>query len=222
MIASFFVVDFMHINHDLKHNISSNGNCSKIEWFRTSHNTLCILLEVADNVMSPFILVSLICAVFQILLGIFVLVDISQITNATIIFFFSLLFWCLQYLFQLCLILFAGAVLHDAAHSPAINLHQIDQTSLSITETLQLQTFLNALSCNNIGFTAWKMFTVNYGAIVTLFGLYLTYQILVFQLKLDLNLDAKIDERIDCNCSSVDIDIPKSILNISIHGHIEL
>jgi hypothetical protein len=53
------------------------------------------------------------------------------------------------------------------AHAPLPCLYEIDQSKLDLQEVLQLQTFLNKLTCNRIGFTAWKTFTVNYEAVLT-------------------------------------------------------
>ena len=53
------------------------------------------------------------------------------------------------------------------AQEPLRVLHKIDQTDLPLQKSVQIQTFLNKLTGIRVGFTAWKTFTVDFGAILS-------------------------------------------------------
>ncbi|OQV24977.1 hypothetical protein BV898_01186 [Hypsibius exemplaris] len=187
-------INFQHLSNDLRMSIrGEDGTLAvrSLEWFRLRHSQLCTLLEVADGIFAPWICLTLVCSTVQVLAAIFGFYADSDVQVATAV---SGVYWLLSYFFQMAVTLLTGAIVHEAAHEPLKFLYQLDQAKMDIPEALQLQTFLNKLTCNRIGFTAWKIFPINKEAFLLVFGTYVTYQILLFELQLDLGLDAQMDE----------------------------
>ncbi|GAV06660.1 hypothetical protein RvY_16613-2 [Ramazzottius varieornatus] len=81
-------------------------------------------------------------------------------------YFLTQFFWFLTYALQILIVLYAGSHLHEAAHSVLSHAYKIDQSRLTLSEGLQIQTLLNKLACNQIGFTAWRMFTITNEAVL--------------------------------------------------------
>ncbi|OQV12921.1 hypothetical protein BV898_12842 [Hypsibius exemplaris] len=182
LIAVTLSMDFHHLQRDLEVSIKDDGvvTIKSLEWFRQRHNSLCILVDMADEVFSPWIALTLGCNVMQVLSHIFLLA--INTGRWTIVTDLTQAYWMLTYFLQMAVILYRGSLVNEAAHGPLRRLYQIDQTSLTVPETLQLQTFLHRLTATPIGFTAWRMLPINYGALLVMLGTYVTYQLLLFQL----------------------------------------
>ncbi|XP_055337769.1 uncharacterized protein LOC129587852 [Paramacrobiotus metropolitanus] len=180
--------DFQHLNRDLSDRIGEDGSFSgNLEWYRLRHIQLCRLVEHGDNVFSLFTLVSIASSVAQMFMLVFVTFEYGRKGLFSVVSGLTEFFWFLLYLLQPALLFGMGMKLNEAAHSPLWALYQLNHEKLATSEVLQLHTFLNNLSCNQIGFTAWKMFVVEAPALLSILGIYCTYQILLFQLQLDLD-----------------------------------
>ncbi|GAU92850.1 hypothetical protein RvY_04877-1 [Ramazzottius varieornatus] len=128
------------------------------------HVSLCELVELAEYVFSPWIFLVLGGSIIQLLISVFVAYSIGL--QWTIITSLSQLFWFLTYSVQTLVVLYAGSRLYETAHGVLPHIHKIDQSRLTLSKELQIQTFLNRLTCNSIGFTAWKMFTITNEAVL--------------------------------------------------------
>lgn len=113
MIASVIMFDFRHLAHEVTKNISDDGSAKLVEWLRIRHNLLCVLLDMADKVFSPFILLTLTCGVFQVLMGVFVIYAASLV-DLDLMFGLSQLFWNSQYVVQIVCVLVVGSSLTEA------------------------------------------------------------------------------------------------------------
>ncbi|OQV12922.1 hypothetical protein BV898_12843 [Hypsibius exemplaris] len=182
LIAVTLSRDFLHLQRDFEVSIKDDGvvTIKSLEWFRQRHNSLCILVDMADEVYSPWIALTLGCNVIQVLSHIFLLAIntgrwsiVTDLTQA---------YWMLTYFLQMAVILYCGSMVSEAAQGPLRRLYQIDQSRLTVPESLQLQTFLHRLTPTPIGFTAWRMLPINYGALLVMLGTYVIYQLLLFQL----------------------------------------
>ncbi|OQV24972.1 hypothetical protein BV898_01181 [Hypsibius exemplaris] len=195
LIGSAITIDFLHFDHDLRRQLRREDGRVRVktlEWFRLRHNALCILLEHADWIFSPWILLTFGCSIVQILSGIFSAYAGSG--SSKVMTEISTCYWILTYFLHIAIMLYVGASVNSAALAPTLHLYEVNQSKMTFSETLQLQTFLSKLTCDRIGFTAWKMFTVDFTAVVEVVGLYVTHQILLFQLQLDLGLEYKAHE----------------------------
>ncbi|OQV12920.1 hypothetical protein BV898_12841 [Hypsibius exemplaris] len=218
LIAVTLTIDFHHIQNDMHHCIKEDGVMAvkSLEWFRIRHNSLCVLVDLADEVFCPWIALTLGCNVVQILCQIFLLA--GNATAWTVITDLTQTYWMLTYFLQLLVILYRGALVNEAAHGPLHRLYQLDQSRMSIPEALQLQTFLNRLTTNPIGFTAWRLLPINYEALLLMLGTYVTYQLLLFQLQLDLGLDGKVDKLHESCLNDVTGNISSHMLPEGIHN----
>ena len=114
LIAIIMTIDFLHLRHDLQRGIGDDGVvCVKsLEWFRMRHNSLCILVELADDIFAGWIALTLGAGVMQVLAGIFLMVansrgytNVAELTQA---------FWLITYFLQVAIVLYRGAVVNAA------------------------------------------------------------------------------------------------------------
>ncbi|GAU91616.1 hypothetical protein RvY_03839 [Ramazzottius varieornatus] len=113
LIAELLTVDFEHLTHDLGNTVRStkkhvdDNTGRNVEWFRSRHNGLCTLVEMADEIFSPWVLLILACCVLQILCNVYVAYAVSAtwtfMTAATAGFWFATFF------FQIYIVLRAGS-----------------------------------------------------------------------------------------------------------------
>ncbi|XP_055331206.1 uncharacterized protein LOC129583434 [Paramacrobiotus metropolitanus] len=96
-------------------------------------------------------------------------------------------FWCLLHVLQLAIIIAAGVKVNTAAHTPAKILYKLSCAKLKPGEMQHLQLFLNRLSGAGIGLSAGGFFLVDKVFAMSIIGTYITYQLLLFQLQLDLS-----------------------------------
>lgn len=194
LIAILIMLEFRHLNHDFAASVRVEDGVltvKTLEWFRIRHNSLCILLDAADELFAPWIAMTLVMDMIQILFGIFITVarrgDMLPLTTV------AQVYWILTFFLQVTMTLYRGALVNEAAHEPLLRLFQINQAKVTVPESMQIQTFLNRLTGAPIGFTGWKMFTINWETLLMVFGTYITYQLLLFQFRMDLSYAVKPD-----------------------------
>ncbi|XP_055330759.1 uncharacterized protein LOC129583075 isoform X2 [Paramacrobiotus metropolitanus] len=152
MVCHFIIYDYNHICYEIKKLQTTREIYPWMEWIRLRHNAVCLFVETADGVFAPYILLTLVCNVFQILMGIFVVYqDSMKEEGIDLMKGLSSLYWMLQYLLQLIIILGAGTALSNAARSPMAHVYKISQEPAAIPSSpelflLRLQTFLNKLT----------------------------------------------------------------------------
>ena len=113
LIAVVITLDFHHLRHDMQVGIQDDGcvTLKSLEWFRIRHNSLCILLNIADDIFSGWIALTLGAGVCQALAGIFLLVAGRGLTVITDL---TQAFWVATYFFQISVVLYRGAVVNEA------------------------------------------------------------------------------------------------------------
>jgi 7tm Chemosensory receptor len=116
MIGLALSINFRHLSHDLSLSIQNDGRMASsgksIEWFRLRHSCLCNLVELADGIFSPWILLNIGCCTVQVLAGIFIIYALSD--SFQLLTTLSASFWILIYFLQVILTLYTGAIVHVA------------------------------------------------------------------------------------------------------------
>ncbi|OQV16927.1 hypothetical protein BV898_08933 [Hypsibius exemplaris] len=114
LIAVTLTIDFHHLRHDLHESVKDDGiiTIKSLEWFRIRHNCLCVLVDMADAVFSPWIALTLGCNVLQILSQIFLFA--ATASHWTVITDLTQLYWMMTFFQQLLIILYRGALVNEA------------------------------------------------------------------------------------------------------------
>ncbi|OQV24970.1 hypothetical protein BV898_01179 [Hypsibius exemplaris] len=187
IMALAFTLDFRHLHTDLERSVNDSGalTVKSLEWFRKRHSGLCEIVDAADDMICVWI--SWIIGNCTMMVLVLVFAVYQTFDKLKILTELELIYWLLSCFIQVAMILYAGISLTREAHAPLTALHRLDQTDFTPPLTSQLQTFLNKLTSDQIGFTAWKMFTINNETFLALLGMYCTYQLLLFQLQFDLD-----------------------------------
>ncbi|OQV22215.1 hypothetical protein BV898_03717 [Hypsibius exemplaris] len=180
--------EYLRLNHDLYLNLGADGVIAPgyIECFRQKHGKLCDFLELADSIFALFCLITIGAGVFEIFSLVFIVCAFGNDDTRGVAMTFAQIFWFMVYIMQPWVVLWTGVRVNDAAHLPLSKLYRIDQAKLPAQETLQLHSFIGRLTGSRLGFTAWRMFTIDATALLSLLGLYVTYQLLLFQVQIDL------------------------------------
>ncbi|OQV16665.1 hypothetical protein BV898_09177 [Hypsibius exemplaris] len=186
--------EFLRLDLDLFLNLTKEGRMEPgmIECFRQRHGKLCDFLELADEVFSLFCLITIGAGVFEIFSLVFVVCALRTDGERGVAMTFVQIFWFFLYVLQPWVVLWTGMRVNEAAHRPLSQLYRVDQSKLPQQETLQLHCFIGRLTGSRLGFTAWRMFTIDATSLLSLLGLYVTYQLLLFQVQIDLTPDSPI------------------------------
>jgi 7tm Chemosensory receptor len=115
LIGIVLTIDFRHLSHDLELSIDEEGSWvsnKSLEWFRIRHSSLCTLLELADGIFSPWILLNIGVGTLQVLASIFVIYARGGSSKTLTILTVS--YWMLSYVLQIALALYTGVIVNEA------------------------------------------------------------------------------------------------------------
>ncbi|XP_055344491.1 uncharacterized protein LOC129592471 [Paramacrobiotus metropolitanus] len=201
MVAFVISLSFRHLKEDLAYVLQSGTGGKCIEDFRKQHQGLCALVQIADSLFAAFLIIEITLSVLQVLFEVFMLqAELDSGTSVNTGNALSYVLWCVTYVSQVTIVLSMGASVNEAAHSPELDLFSVDQNTLTVAQCRQLQIFLTRITCSKIGFTAGGVFVIERSAVAEVFGTYITYQILIFELRLDLKMDNIVESVRDCQC----------------------
>ncbi|XP_055337768.1 uncharacterized protein LOC129587851 [Paramacrobiotus metropolitanus] len=188
LLAYALYGEFRHLTRNMAKNINEDGELvvQSVEWYRQKHERLCTLVSLGDDIFSTIVLLAVFGSVIELFMLMFVVVDYSAKGKFTVITAVNELFWFLFHVTQLVVVIGMGIKVNAAAHSPLDILYKLDNNKLRPGEVHHLHTFLSKLNGNQIGFTASRLFTIDVSAVLSIVGMYITYQLLLFQLQMDL------------------------------------
>ncbi|GAV06661.1 hypothetical protein RvY_16613-1 [Ramazzottius varieornatus] len=118
LICHALVIEFSHLAADFAKEVEALNGSTKVtasqtlEWYRLRHVCLCELVELAENVFSPWILLILGGGIVQMLLQVYEAYALGS--SCDYMYFLTQFFWFLTYALQILIVLYAGSHLHEA------------------------------------------------------------------------------------------------------------
>ncbi|KAH3863527.1 hypothetical protein DPMN_026516 [Dreissena polymorpha] len=185
----------LSIHTSIERSLDKNENFNeKLERLRQQHESVCSMIFLADDVVSVFIMVTVFSTIPLIVLTLyFVLFDSSDVMA----FSYIATWWSITLsVLQLASVFIAGGAVNYTAHKPATLLYRLDLDRVTQGSVQQLTVFLNRLTSQPIGVTAFGLFVLDKPTITTFVGSILTYAIVMVQFK-----PGSPSYSVTCNCT---------------------
>jgi 7tm Chemosensory receptor len=113
LVGMVLTIDFRHLSHDLELSIDEKGSWvsdKSLEWFRIRHSSLCSLLELADRIFSPWILLNIAFSTLQVLASIFAVY--ARAGSSQTLTLLTGTYWLVLYFLHITITLYTGALLN--------------------------------------------------------------------------------------------------------------
>ncbi|VDI19803.1 Hypothetical predicted protein [Mytilus galloprovincialis] len=185
IVASFFVVSlvltkkFRHFNRSFKKCFEDGKFKGDIETTRMQHEHMSRLLFQADKVFSMYVMSSIGTVIPLIIFTLYFL-----LFESIDVFSFIATLWsaCLS-IIQMMVVFLGGGFVNHEAHAALEHVYGIDMNVMGPVHCHQLNVFLSKLTANQIGFTAFGLFTIDKPTIIAFASSIVTYTVVVIQFK---------------------------------------
>ncbi|ELT90075.1 hypothetical protein CAPTEDRAFT_184861 [Capitella teleta] len=186
-VFGLFIISLMHwefkcFNTMFRSHIKDDGSFSgDFEHWRLRHQKLSSLVSTADGAISVHIGVSFACCILIAILIVYNMIWWPKLLlDPLVAFMFA--FWALVSIGSLSLLSIWAAYVHEEAHALWDDVHQISlKEDAPAHLRAEVTAFMVRLGGPPIGFTTAGLFVIDKECILTIFGLVVTYFVLVIQ-----------------------------------------
>ncbi|XP_062595237.1 uncharacterized protein LOC134256569 [Saccostrea cucullata] len=196
VILHLIIKEFQDVTRQID-TAKAKDNMSALELgrLRQKHHDVTELLQTANSVIQPNVLLNYMLTIPSICFGVYGIVH----STLGVVDVMILVFIFVVQLIGMNLVTALGAKINSEAHSALRSLFAFSLENLSIDAQHQLQMFISQLTSQTIGINVYGLFTMDGSTFLMIFGTVITYTVVVLQIQAgSCNVSHNVNT---CNCT---------------------